>query len=172
MRDEPGVWLRDMFRSTDARQNDDLRRLKDEAAAARSSADDEKARLLHRIDRLELVCESLLHVILDKGLVSRAELGQMMARVDLRDGVEDNRARTGEPRSDTPTCPACDLPINPKRDACVYCDAPLPDEARGVRKVQRRPRCAGCGLPFRRDQLNLAEAGLLCDHCHTPGTPT
>lgn len=57
------------------------------AAAAKGAADQEKAGLVRRIDRIDLVCESLVHVILDRGLVCREELGRMMARVDLRPRV-------------------------------------------------------------------------------------
>ena len=75
--------------------------------------------LTRRIDRLELTVETLVEVLLIKGMVDHKELEVLMNQVDLRDGVENGRVNPE--RRNSHVCPACAKYANPERAACVYC---------------------------------------------------
>jgi DNA-directed RNA polymerase subunit RPC12/RpoP len=173
MDDHDSGWLGDLLLGHEGRQQRDIRRANQQAAssayAARSLAERAEA-LQRRLDRLELICETLLHVVLQRGVVDRAELARVMARVDLRDGVEDGGARGEEPLFDAPLCSTCGLPINPRREACVYCDAKIAAAPRqapeGARRAERMVRCTRCGAEVEERFTVYTDKGLQCDGCH------
>lgn len=159
-------WLGDLFLGREGRQLRDIRLLRDHAAAtsrATHNAAYELEILQRRVDRLQLVCETLLHVVLQRGVVDRDELARIMTRVDLRDGREDGGLSGDEPAFETPLCRICELPINPKRDACVYCDTKIVVETR----VDRKVRCTRCGTEVDEGRSMFSETGVVCDACHT-----
>ena len=65
--------------------------------------------LQRRVDRAELLLESLYRVVADKDLVSADEFRLMVARVDLEDGVEDGRIGPDRNRR-APKCRECSAP--------------------------------------------------------------
>ncbi|MEZ4454895.1 MAG: hypothetical protein R3B09_35925, partial [Nannocystaceae bacterium] len=137
-------------------------RFASEAAASRA------ATLQARVDRLELVCEALLHVILKRDLCTREELTALMIQIDLRDGVEDGVASADAPRRGAPLCRRCELPINPQRDACVYCGAAIergpeaPPPPRAVRTVH----CSRCQKEVEEQRTYFTGHGLVCERCN------
>lgn len=173
MSDEFG-WLGDLLLGPEGRQTRDIRRASasaSEAAIVGRAAAEQAAALKARVDRLELVCEALLHVVLKRGLCQRDELAVLMAQIDLRDGVEDGALRGDAPRSGAPLCRTCELPLNPARDACIYCDAPIvkdvaaPPPKRHVRMVT----CARCKGEVEEHRTYFTGSGLCCDRCHASG---
>jgi len=172
MYEEDSSWLSNMFLGHEGRQNRDLKYARIEAANAAldsSVANDLAKALAARVDRLELVCETLLELVLLRKVVNREELEVLMAQVDLRDGVEDGGLNHDRPRSVAPSCTACERPINPKRAACVYCGAKIVADAVAPKRAVRLVACGKCGEQVDPRTTNFTEDGLRCDACFRLG---
>lgn len=89
--------------------------LKQEAADARH-----RDELLARVGQLHLGLESLLRLLIEKGVISDLDVRGMQQRVDLEDGLAD-----GEYCGDRPPvpdyCPKCEARITPGKRMCVMC---------------------------------------------------
>jgi len=119
-----------------------------------------------RLDRVELVVDALVEVLRAKGILSPEELAVAVQRVDLADGVEDGRM--GPDRAAmAPMCLSCARPVNPARERCVYCDAPI-DVSRLSRTTPppRMARCGRCREQVPERDTYLTGAGLVCDPCY------
>lgn len=82
-----------------------------------------------RLDRTELLLEAVVRVVRDRNLVSEEAIRELIAQIDLEDGVEDGRI--GQDRSArAPKCHSCGRPVNPRRTQCVYCHVELPRKNR------------------------------------------
>lgn len=170
--DDNDGWLGNFLLGHEGRQVRDIERLKSAAASAgaRSEAAVTRAAALqNRVDRLELVCEALLHVILQRGLADRDELARIMTRIDLRDGVEDGRVRGDTPAYGAPLCSLCELPVNPKRTACVYCGAAIAPPPQAAPPAPRMVTCTRCGKQVQERRTVFTGKGPSCDDCHTAG---
>lgn len=135
--------------------------------------EDEVERLKDRLDQLEealrrnehaaLTAEAVKDAIVVNALLTSEEMDKAIARVDLRDGVEDGRI--GEDWSGAATaCPRCDRPVNVKRGECVYCGT------RFKRKVEAKTGshstlCSGCGRPIEPGQEVIKSRGVFCPSC-------
>jgi hypothetical protein len=96
------------------------------AQAAKSALEREVAdarhrdELLARVGRLHLAVESLLRLMIDKGVITDLDVRRMQQRVDLEDGRAD-----GEYCGDLPPvpdyCPKCEAKITPGKRMCVMC---------------------------------------------------
>jgi len=119
-------------------------------------------RLQGRVQRLELVVETLVEAMVIKEVATREQLDVLMAQVDLRDGLE-NGALNSE-RRDAPTCGTCGRYVNPQREACVYCGAAVMRPEKKVAPV-RLVRCAACGDEIAERESFFASDGLRCSSC-------
>lgn len=117
-----------------------------------------------RVDRLELLCETLMEVIVVKGLANEAELSVLMQQIDLEDGVEDG-ARHDQVRGSAPRCRQCDKFINPARSNCVYCDALIEGPAIKRRPPPKLVGCGGCGQSVAESSTFFTAQGLRCEVC-------
>lgn len=166
-------WLSHLLLGHEGRQMRDIRRLRAEAAVASDQSATNSARVIalqQRVDRLELVCETLLHLVLQRGLVDRDELARIMARIDLRDGFEDGRVSSDEPLHGAPLCTTCDLPINPRREACVYCGAAVARPAKAAApSTPRLVTCTKCNKEVDESRTLFTGNGLCCEACHAAG---
>lgn len=81
----------------------------------------------HHIDRLELVCEALVGLLEHHAVINREELILKIQRLDLSDGIEDEKIDYSS-LLEKHKCPFCLHPINPRRERCIYCFAPLQKE--------------------------------------------
>jgi len=162
-------WFTNLFVAPDVRQDRRLRRLtadsEDTALTAETNARATRS-LQARTDRLELICETLVELLLTRGLVTREELGVLFAQVDLRDGVEDGGLHTERPRIRAPLCSACERPVNPKRSACVYCGAKLEKGAAPPKRAARLVTCGACRQEVDQRESNFTASGLRCDRCY------
>ena len=161
-------WLTNLLVTPDVRQDRRLRRLSAEAAdtaiTAESNARATRS-LQERTDRLELICETLLELVLTRGVVTREELGVLFAQVDLRDGVEDGGLHPDRPRRQVPLCSACERPVNPKRSACVYCGAKVVKGSAPPKRAARLVTCGACKQEVDERESNFTASGLRCDRC-------
>lgn len=125
------------------------------------------AQAQQQIDRLQLVTEALVSLLELRGGIERRELGLMIQRLDLADGVEDNRL--GPDRSaEAPKCVQCGRPVNPRRPNCIYCFAPIRDgkaPAGEAKAAARKVVCSRCGKDVSETAVYFSESGLLCAEC-------
>lgn len=120
-------------------------------------------RLAHRLDRMELLCQTLYEFLIAKELSNEEELGILMAQIDLRDGVEDGALR--QTRRDAPKCAQCGRPINPNRSQCVYCWAPIDDHSQKSEPPKRFATCGACDTEVPETETYFTDAGLRCASC-------
>jgi len=162
-------WLTNLLVTPDHRQDRRLRRLSEDAVdtalTAESNARATKS-LQERTDRLELICETLVELVLTRGLVTREELGVLFAQVDLRDGVEDGGLHPDRPKIRAPLCSACERPVNPERSACVYCGAKVVKGAAPPKRPVRLVTCGACNEKVDQRESNFTASGLRCDRCY------
>ena len=170
MYDDDSSWLGDVLLGWEGRQHRDIQRLKATASDVAISAESAMhlaRRLGERVDRLELLCEALVELVVTRKIASREELSVLIAQVDLRDGVEDGSVGS-QPRRSVPACVSCGRPVNPQRPSCVYCGAAVVADAgapaAAVRPV-RTVTCGGCGETVDERETNFTEHGLRCDRC-------
>ncbi|HEY8376354.1 MAG TPA: hypothetical protein VIK91_07695 [Nannocystis sp.] len=166
-------WLSDLLLGYAGRQRHDIERLKTQATIAQQRLQhdaDTLAALRARVDRLELVCEALLHLVLKHNLIDPQGLAHLMVQIDLRDGREDGRVSGDEPPIGTPLCSTCDLPVNPRREACVYCGAPIKKPEPRPQRTPRPPRtvmCVRCHKQVDVQRTMITGSGVCCDACAT-----
>lgn len=100
------------------------------AASERAGAAAKRTHSLERrLERQELLLEALIRGVLQRNLMTREELQDLVARADLEDGREDGRMGPDRVKR-APKCPNCKRPVNPRREDCVYCGAEIPAELR------------------------------------------
>jgi len=87
------------------------------------------------IGRLQLVCEGLVNLLEQTSGFDRKDLLLMVQRLDLADGVEDNRIGPNR-LEDAPRCDHCGRPLNLLREQCIYCFAPITEAMREQGKAQ------------------------------------
>jgi hypothetical protein len=107
------------------KQRDDIDAAGDAAAAAASAAEQSRhvARISEqRIERLELLLETLLHHLEQSGQLDRERFARLVEQVDLADGYLDGRVSPDMSRH-APKCQQCGKPLARKRKQCVYCGA-------------------------------------------------
>jgi hypothetical protein len=110
---------------TEWRQREDIELLRASAGTSQTEAQKTAKKLDHlqrRVDRAELLLESLYRLVSEKNVVTADEFRLMVARVDLEDGIEDGRIGPDRNRR-APKCPECSRAINRKRTHCVFCGA-------------------------------------------------
>jgi hypothetical protein len=122
-----------------------------------------------RIDQLELLCRSLVELLVRKGMATSAELRVIMQQLDLEDGVEDGRVGKAV-RSGAPRCAHCQRFVNPQRAACVYCGTPMVHAAPQPPKKPPRPdvTCVRCSATVPESETYFSSAGLVCESCFDP----
>jgi len=100
--------------------------------------------LEERLDRLELLLQTLLRLLVEKKLIEREEFRQWIDYVDALDGSRDGKMRqTRRPH----VCPACGRRSRPAARTCQYCGADLPardfDEASKKGAEPHAPKAEG-----------------------------
>lgn len=150
------------------RQRSDIESLKRTAAIANDSVDvalDQLGEARRRIAQLELTMEALVRLLETKGGIERQELALMIQQVDLADGREDGRI--GPDRtSSAPRCGTCARPLNPKREACIYCGAEIQKTAPPPPPPPRMTECRRCGKPMEEAKAFITMRGLWCADCY------
>ena len=121
---------------TEWMQRMDIEELRDQERAMRSEmyfldkksakAKDQLKVLQHEVGELALVCKTLMRIILEKGLCTGKELGELMHEIDLEDGVADGRVTPKGPQN-SDICPECDHTIKGGKKRCLYCGYQLPE---------------------------------------------
>lgn len=112
---------------SDLKQRADIDALSEGAVAGAVSAAGTERRLGRtnaRIDRVELMLEGIFRVLERRHLLTAEELRDLLVQIDLEDGREDGRIGADR-AARAPACPSCGRPVNPRRDACVFCNAAL-----------------------------------------------
>ncbi|MBT3278289.1 MAG: hypothetical protein HN909_06870 [Phycisphaerales bacterium] len=79
--------------------------------------------LARRVDKLTMACMAMWELIRDQTTLTEEDLIAKMREIDLRDGSEDGKL-TLRVRN----CPACNRPVGPRSDQCLYCGADMPSE--------------------------------------------
>lgn len=93
--------------------------------AATPSTQRPNEELQRRIDRLELIVETMMILLLEKKMIHEDEFRQWRKYVDELDGNADGRVR--EIRAPQ-ACPACRRNSAPEAQRCQYCGAALNPE--------------------------------------------
>jgi hypothetical protein len=165
------IW--DYLFDTDHDHALDLRSIQEDTRALHAAVDTlgalrrDLAQAQQQIDRLQLVTEALVSLLELRSGIERNELSLMIQRLDLADGVEDNRL--GPDRSSqAPKCPHCGRPINPKRDRCIYCFSAAGDRTSDhgdAAAAARKVSCAKCGANVSETAVYFSDEGLLCAKC-------
>ncbi len=172
MHGDDSSWLDQLLLGAEYRQSRDIKRLRDGLADA-SIGSEAALSLAHqqarRIDRLELLCEALVELVIARELIDRDTLAVLIAQIDLRDGFEDGSVGGDRPRREAPLCGACERPINPQRPACVYCGTATTAGPTIHRRVTRTVECGGCGSHVDERESNFTAHGLRCDACFAEG---
>lgn len=162
----------DFLFDSELRQRRDINALESDNALAMDSIDELRNKLDHyrrRMDRMELVCETLVRLLELKGQLTKDEFTLMLQRVDLSDGVEDNRI--GPDRvAHAPRCPSCGLPVNPRRETCLYCEGSVPPDplAAGAGSTSKQVGCVQCGEMVAEEAVYFGERGMVCEACYRP----
>ena len=73
--------------------------------------------LEHRVDKLELICESLWEILKEGKNLTETDLIERMSQVDLRDGNYDGKNK----KPTTVECSSCGRMISKHHKKCVYC---------------------------------------------------
>ncbi len=163
------VW--DYLFDNEYKQRRDIQMLKAQVADAGSTQSAawqqqrDLAAMSQRLARLELTVEALVRLLQVRTGLSRDELGLMIQRVDLADGVQDGQI--GPDRiGDAPPCANCGRPLNPKRETCLYCDAPVAEAIKEhVAPPPRLVRCVRCNAEIPEQSSYFSEDGIVCQKC-------
>src|SRR5688572_4657446 len=81
--------------------------------------------LRQRLDRHNLVIQTLLMLLLEKKVIHEDEFKQWMAYVDEFDGVRDGKLRDDKSPQE---CPQCRRKTPRSSIKCAYCGAEMPQE--------------------------------------------
>lgn len=73
--------------------------------------------LEHRIDKLELVCESLWLIIKKEKNLTETDLIERISQVDLKDGNFDGKKR----KENSVECGTCGRMNSKRQKKCMYC---------------------------------------------------
>ena len=152
-------WL---FGDNDYRQRRDIDQLQDQL----DSIPDHLPYLLSlrgRADRLELVCQALMELLIARDVCTQEELDLLMLQIDLRDGVEDGRINP-EVRESAPQCSQCQHFLSPRHQQCVYCGAQVTSNKRGKRPI-KLVKCEGCSSEVPDNQTYFTANGIRCAEC-------
>lgn len=76
-----------------------------------------------RLSRIELMQQTLLRVLIEKGVLDKQEFSQWMKYVDQLDGRDDGKMAE---ESGVKSCPSCGRNNPVKLRNCQYCGADLP----------------------------------------------
>jgi hypothetical protein len=124
--------LWDYLFDSEYKQRDDINSLRAAAGAVAGTASSTSRKvdaLRQRIDRQELLLETMYRALIGRNVVTEEEFKDLVAQVDLEDGFEDGKI--GADRvARAPKCPNCEKPVSRKRPHCVYCNAELPADLR------------------------------------------
>jgi hypothetical protein len=119
------------------------------------------------VAKLELTVEALIRLLEHQCKLSRNELALVIQRLDLADGVEDGMMGP-DMSAKAPKCSGCGRPVNPRRESCIYCDAPV-----AAQKAQQPPprqvQCIGCGSAVSEIDTYITERGVVCPSCYRVG---
>lgn len=113
---------------TEYKQRDDIDAAQEAADAAASAAEQSRhfARTNEqRVERLELLLETLFHHLEQSGLIDRQKFAVLVEQIDLADGNLDGRI-SKDMSHRTPKCQSCGKPLARKRTQCIYCGADVP----------------------------------------------
>ena len=173
----------DLFDHTRGQNRDERRRERAQDSEIRESRDIagvNRKRLAEQqveIERLHLMVEAMTEILEARLGVSRYEIGLMIERVDLADGVLDGR-RGPDRVASAPKCPNCARPVNLKRDECVYCNqryaaddvrAALDDEKAEQKRVAKLSEvthhCAECARVVQPTEVVFGPRGIYCVTC-------
>lgn len=136
----------------------------------------ELAALRRSNERLGLALEAVTRILELKLGVTREEVALMIQRIDLADGVEDGKIGH-DVTARAPACPRCGKPVNPTREHCLYCDAPLGAKTAAgspyrtgeapPRRSAARPTvaCSSCGAVVPLDESDMSTDGPVCARC-------
>jgi hypothetical protein len=89
-----------------------------EARAIARSASGDVNRVNSKLAALELGVETMLRLLIEKGIFSEAEFCQMAHKVDIEDGVLDGRRDLNRMRK---MCTQCHKANPAERGACMWC---------------------------------------------------
>ena len=78
--------------------------------------DTELRYLEDRVDRLSLICMAMWSLMRDKTDLTEQELMERVKLIDLMDGSADGKATRTVSK-----CAACNRPMNPRHQKCIYC---------------------------------------------------
>lgn len=169
------------FWDNEYQQRRDLEALK-KAVADASEMQPALARQEVRMERLELLCKTLVELVVAKGLATTDEVALLMQQLDLTDGLEDGRLGS-KPVTETPRCTVCEKYLNPARPTCIFCGTPMSTAlgarstigyrdqvgAPGMAKRQTTMvHCVVCDATLPENQSYFSEAGVVCERCFDP----
>ena len=70
-----------------------------------------------RVDKLELVCESLWEIIKEEKKFDETDLIERMTQIDLQDGTFDGQKK----KTSSIECPKCGRMNSKRHNKCMYC---------------------------------------------------
>jgi len=120
--------------------------------------------LQKRVDRLELVIQTLAEILIAKKVCTQAEIDVLMLQIDLRDGLEDGQV-SQELRAHAPHCNHCNRFINPRRTTCVYCGTPI-HATQNQAKLVKLVDCGGCDAQIPENESYFTVGGVRCYTCY------
>lgn len=155
-----------------------------EVAAIRAETMDRQRKahsaLEQRVARLELALTATTRLLERRAGIKPDEIALEILRLDLADGFEDGRIGP-ERVAAAPKCSSCGRPINPKRDACVYCNAIVRTSKdhgaggpyrgasapamEGPRPAPQMATCVECAAVLPLHQTDLSVKGIVCPRC-------
>jgi hypothetical protein len=151
---------------SDYRRRRDIESLKDHVEAIQNDPNPfpELRRLERRVDQLTLLSRALIELLVTRELATEDELEVLMQQIDLRDGREDGAI--GETWEEAPRCGACNHFVNPERQSCVYCGAPIGEK--DVTEAVKTATCGKCHRVVPQNDTFFTESGLRCSQCYAP----
>jgi rRNA maturation endonuclease Nob1 len=69
-----------------------------------------------KVDALALTCQAMWELLRDRSKLTEDDLIAKVNEIDLRDGREDGKMRTGGA-----PCPNCERIVNKRHERCMYC---------------------------------------------------
>lgn len=103
------------------------------------------------VGEMNLVCHTLLRVLVAKGLLTREDFEAAFHEADMEDGVADGKLTKKREKKAGVKCPACEA-VNPAgRKTCMYCDAPFeqpPSKAPDLGMPKAKPKRKASADPW------------------------